>query len=82
MSDPAIKAASRVFDFMGDAPVFCDDCYDPAVDTSIDAVREALKPLRELVEEWERYIAYGVSLPMTDVVARLKPLIYTTEELS
>lgn len=75
MSDPAIEAAHCAWD--ADNP---DNPFPGRVTRYgyINAAREALKPIRELVENWDVcHEAQEMAL-----LAALKPLIYATEELA
>ena len=73
--DPAIAAAQRAWESLPDIPT------DGPFNLAVAAAWEALDPLRDVVSEWERYRAYGVDLPLRDVIARLKPLLYSSSEL-
>ncbi|WP_078344577.1 hypothetical protein [Mycobacteroides chelonae] len=66
MSDPAIEAAHRAYGVMGAEATIWDE--------AVTAAREALRPIREWVENCE---AFGDELDIDD----LKKLIYPTEEL-
>lgn len=73
MTDPAVEAARNALAKVG----FGRSGHVQRV----AAAREALKPIRELHAEWARHASYGVSYPLRDILQRLAPLIFTTEEL-
>ncbi len=70
--DPAIEAAQRVWEQPGP---HLDSLGQPTADTVIAAAREALRPIRELVEVSR---AYGDYVRISEI----EPLIYSVEELS
>jgi len=82
MSDPALMATKRV----------AGRCSDPSATVDLDDIlagaREALKPLREIVEQLHgleymppEYNAYNAA-EVDHLVDALQALIYTTEELT
>lgn len=73
MSDPAVEAAQRSIMASG---VWSETHLADRI--ALDSAREALKPIRELVENWDVcHEAQEMAL-----LAALKPLIYATEELA
>lgn len=84
--DPAVDAVERALDEMFGQGYVARSLNHIVRHAAELAAREALKPLRAVVDEWKRMDAAtahhpGVlSMPMRDVIARLEPLIYPEDQ--
>lgn len=85
MSDPAVSAAQRAWD---ETDGFG---FDSSRDAMVAAAREALAPIRELIEKWEAPTTPGVihnGAPESltniaqDFIDSLRELVYPSEELT
>lgn len=74
ISDPAVVAVRSAAAANGDWP------WDSTSGAMLEAAREALKPIRELVKTWERLVNPW-DTDLADLLEDLKPLVYTSEEL-
>lgn len=76
MTDPAVEVAKKLL------PVTALD--NPAIvsarEALVDAAREALKPIRDVVEEWG-LITNPWDTDLMDLLEELKPLVYSSDEL-